>query len=261
MAEPSAAGALSGLLPPQADGSSRVRLYSRSNDEVSVRFPEIVELLPACLPGTTSAVIDAEVCAYDVEMDAILPFQSLAARPRKAPTAEQAAATPLCVFAFDLLVHDGVGLLQTPLSERRRLLALRGDAFLMLPGGLGTYEEFFEVLTGRIIYRSGFHPEGRTGDEVSGDRNSIAPRPVTDPRANYEGAAGRDSLGRGAEEASHEVRFEELEDIEDGHVPRMFGQALAGVVVKEGDVRDLMLVRDHARLLDLAVVVVEAHDG
>ena len=111
------------LLPPQADGSSRVRLYSRSNDEVSVRFPEIVELLPACLPGTTSAVIDAEVCAYDVERDAILPFQSLAARPRKAPTAEQAAATPLCVFAFDLLVHDGVGLLQTPLSERRRLLA------------------------------------------------------------------------------------------------------------------------------------------
>ena len=78
------------LLPPQADGSSRVRLYSRSNDEVrvrvrvrvpkpnpnpdpnpnpnpnpnqvSVRFPEIIDLLPSCLPGSTSAVIDAEVC-------------------------------------------------------------------------------------------------------------------------------------------------------------------------------------------------------
>ena len=36
-------------------------------------------------------------------------------------TAEQAAATPLCVFAFDLLLHDGVGLLQMPLAERRRL--------------------------------------------------------------------------------------------------------------------------------------------
>ena len=58
-----------------------------------------------------------------MEKGAILPFQSLAARPRKAPTAEQVAATPLCVFAFDLLVHDGVALLQTPLAERRRLLA------------------------------------------------------------------------------------------------------------------------------------------
>jgi hypothetical protein len=37
------------------------------------------------------------------------------------------------------------------MQERRRLLALRGDAFLMLPGGLGTYEEFFEVLVGRTL--------------------------------------------------------------------------------------------------------------
>jgi hypothetical protein len=27
----------------------------------------------------------------------------------------------------------------------------RGDAFLVLPGGIGTYEEFFEVLVGRQI--------------------------------------------------------------------------------------------------------------
>ena len=27
----------------------------------------------------------------------------------------------------------------------------RGDGFLMLPGGIGTYEEFFEVLVGRQI--------------------------------------------------------------------------------------------------------------
>jgi uncharacterized protein (TIGR00730 family) len=37
------------------------------------------------------------------------------------------------------------------MRERKRLLAERGDAFLVLPGGVGTYEEFFEVLVGRHL--------------------------------------------------------------------------------------------------------------
>ena len=37
------------------------------------------------------------------------------------------------------------------IQERRTEMINRGDAFLMLPGGIGTYEEFFEVLVGRQI--------------------------------------------------------------------------------------------------------------
>ncbi len=37
------------------------------------------------------------------------------------------------------------------MRERKRLLAERGDAFLILPGGVGTYEEFFEILVGRHL--------------------------------------------------------------------------------------------------------------
>lgn len=37
------------------------------------------------------------------------------------------------------------------MRERKRLLVERGDAFLVLPGGLGTYEEFFETLVGRQL--------------------------------------------------------------------------------------------------------------
>jgi len=37
------------------------------------------------------------------------------------------------------------------MQERRRLLMDRGDGFIMLPGGLGTYEEFFEVLVARQL--------------------------------------------------------------------------------------------------------------
>jgi hypothetical protein len=37
------------------------------------------------------------------------------------------------------------------MQQRRSIMMDRGDAFLMLPGGVGTYEEFFEVLVGRQI--------------------------------------------------------------------------------------------------------------
>lgn len=37
------------------------------------------------------------------------------------------------------------------MRERKRLLEDRGDAFLILPGGVGTLEEFFEVLVGRLL--------------------------------------------------------------------------------------------------------------
>ncbi|MFM7052057.1 MAG: TIGR00730 family Rossman fold protein [Planctomycetota bacterium] len=37
------------------------------------------------------------------------------------------------------------------MRERKRLLVERGDGFLVLPGGMGTFEEFFETLVGRQI--------------------------------------------------------------------------------------------------------------
>ena len=37
------------------------------------------------------------------------------------------------------------------MRERKKILAERGDAFLILPGGMGTYEEFFEILVGRHL--------------------------------------------------------------------------------------------------------------
>lgn len=37
------------------------------------------------------------------------------------------------------------------MQERRTIMMLRGDAYLVLPGGIGTYEELFEVLVGRQL--------------------------------------------------------------------------------------------------------------
>ena len=104
-------------------GGGRVVLYARSLDDMSMRFPDVTELLPGALQGASSCVLDAEVCAYDQVAGSVLPFQTLSARSRKAPTAEETAATPVCLFVFDLLELDGRSLLQLPLSERRALLA------------------------------------------------------------------------------------------------------------------------------------------
>ena len=37
------------------------------------------------------------------------------------------------------------------MRERKRLLEERGDAFVALPGGIGTFEEIFEILVGRSL--------------------------------------------------------------------------------------------------------------
>lgn len=37
------------------------------------------------------------------------------------------------------------------MRERKRILIEKSDAFLVLPGGIGTYEEFFETLVGRQL--------------------------------------------------------------------------------------------------------------
>jgi hypothetical protein len=37
------------------------------------------------------------------------------------------------------------------MRERKQLLSERGDAFLILPGGIGTYEEFFEILVAKYL--------------------------------------------------------------------------------------------------------------
>ena len=37
------------------------------------------------------------------------------------------------------------------MQERRTIMMERGEGYLVLPGGVGTYEEFFEVLVGRQL--------------------------------------------------------------------------------------------------------------
>src|SRR5687768_6711291 len=57
-----------------------------------------------------------------------------------------------------LLVDHGIAdrqchelIVTATMRERKALLERRADAFIALPGGLGTFEEVFEILVGRTL--------------------------------------------------------------------------------------------------------------
>ena len=56
-------------------------------------------------------------------------------------------------LALRELAHDGVTeLIVVPgMHERKALMATRAAGFLALPGGVGTFEEFFEILTWAVL--------------------------------------------------------------------------------------------------------------
>ena len=58
-------------------------------------------------------------------------------------------------FNVDGILYDGCTefLYTDTMRERKALMEERADAFVMTPGGIGTYEEFFEILTLRQLGR------------------------------------------------------------------------------------------------------------
>lgn len=75
--------------------------------------------------------------------------------------ATRAAGGKVVGITPQLMVDHGIGddrcdelIVTSGMRERKELLEQRGDAFVALPGGLGTLEELFEVLVGRLL---GYH--------------------------------------------------------------------------------------------------------
>jgi DNA ligase 1 len=96
----------------------RVAIYSRTMDEITHRFPELIEPLRS-LPS--DAIIDGEI--VPAHGDVILPFSELQKRlGRKNVGTQLLTAVPVVLVAYDLLYAAGKVLIDEPLSERRRLL-------------------------------------------------------------------------------------------------------------------------------------------
>jgi DNA ligase-1 len=96
----------------------RVAIYSRTLDEISLRFPELHQPL-SVLPH--DAIIDGEIIT--ARGDEILPFSDLQKRlGRKTVSEELLASTPVVFVAWDLLYARGRMLIGEPLADRRAQL-------------------------------------------------------------------------------------------------------------------------------------------
>ncbi|KAK9363072.1 hypothetical protein V1504DRAFT_447306 [Lipomyces starkeyi] len=103
-------------------GNGQSHVYSRNSEDMSAKYPDIVSAIERFIkPETKSFVLDCEAVAWDRDAKKILPFQVLSTRKRK-DVQEGDIKVRVCIFAFDMLYANGKSLLQTPLSERRKLL-------------------------------------------------------------------------------------------------------------------------------------------
>lgn len=104
------------LLP---DGT--MRIYSRNGENMTERYPEIDIRDFLSGSGTESLILDCEAVAWDKEHNRILPFQVLSTRKRKDVDAKDVKVR-VCLFAFDLLCHNGKPLINKSLRERQEEL-------------------------------------------------------------------------------------------------------------------------------------------
>ena len=103
-----------------ADG--KVRLVSRNQNDLTPRYPELVDL-PRFIKAKT-AILDGEVVALDEQGKA--SFSLMQQRTGFRPGGKRAAANadvPVLYYAFDLLYLDGYDWRRVPLEERKRRLA------------------------------------------------------------------------------------------------------------------------------------------
>jgi DNA ligase-1 len=97
-----------------------VHLWSRGEELITNRFPEIVDAAISLPDGT---VLDGELLAFRDERP--LPFSALQQRiGRQSQVARKARDIPVVFIAYDVLEHMGQDVRTAPLVERRPLLEI-----------------------------------------------------------------------------------------------------------------------------------------
>jgi DNA ligase 1 len=95
----------------------RVELFSRSRDDLSASFPELIEAFEG-IPE--KVILDGEILAWNPHEGRALPFSVLQQRlGRKRVTHQMRAQVPVLFMAFDVLYLEDELLLEQPLCQRR----------------------------------------------------------------------------------------------------------------------------------------------
>lgn len=99
----------------------RLRLFARSGNELTHRYPELTAVDAGL--GAAPAVLDGELVALEPDGRPSFPLlQTRMNLERAADIAREARRTPVQYYLFDVLAHDGDDLADLPLHDRRDVL-------------------------------------------------------------------------------------------------------------------------------------------
>ena len=99
----------------------KVVLFSRSLENISEYYPDIIEKIPKALLAD-QVILEAEAVAINENTGEFLPFQELMHRRRKYKIEKAVSQYPITVNFFDVLYYNGKSCLESKYSERRKLL-------------------------------------------------------------------------------------------------------------------------------------------
>ncbi|CBZ49835.1 DNA ligase (Polydeoxyribonucleotide synthase [ATP])(Lig(Tk)), related [Neospora caninum Liverpool] len=147
---------------------SRVRLFSRNLEEITQKYPDIIDMFLSSLQDTTDeCILDGEVVAYDVENGTILPFQTLTRRKRKGVD-KDGIEVRVALFLFDCMRLNGECLLGKTLEARREKMKQAID-FQRNPlvqhatyKDISQAQEFEEFLSEAIEENATYEPSKRS---------------------------------------------------------------------------------------------------
>lgn len=99
----------------------KVVLYSRSLEDISSYYPDIIERIPKAVQAE-NAILEAEAVAVNENTGEFLPFQELMHRRRKYKIEKAVTQYPITVNFFDILFCNGKSCLELSYEERRKKL-------------------------------------------------------------------------------------------------------------------------------------------
>jgi DNA ligase-1 len=160
----------------------RVRLFSRTLDEISQSFPE---LPPALRAFPEPLILDGEILAWSPDTAQALPFSELQKRlGRKKVSEEMLRSVPVVYMAFDVLYAGGELLIEKPLEERRKILE-QSFASVLKDGFIVEQSMATENPQGRLVFEPTVF-ESTTGATLGTPRVILAPALTADSAEKLE---------------------------------------------------------------------------
>jgi DNA ligase-1 len=98
-----------------------VVLFSRSLENISKYYPDIIEKIPKII-SADQVILEAEAVAINENTGEFLPFQELMHRRRKYKIEKAVSQYPITINFFDVLYHNGKTCLNLNYQQRRQLL-------------------------------------------------------------------------------------------------------------------------------------------